>query len=105
NPGWPDFACSTASMARARMAFAMRSCSARVIIWFLVQFKGGGGIRGHGRGRRRSPPQALPRTRARVRARDRDSILLRLWRKLVAVQVRLWRVSRLRKHPHSAAAD
>src|SRR4051812_3335544 len=28
-PGWPDFACSTASMASARMAFAMRSCSAR----------------------------------------------------------------------------
>ena len=28
-PGWPDLACSTASMASARMAFAMRSCSAR----------------------------------------------------------------------------
>src|SRR5215218_4849834 len=28
-PGWPDFACSTASMASARIAFAIRSCSAR----------------------------------------------------------------------------
>ena len=28
-PGWPDFACSTASMASARMALAMRSCCAR----------------------------------------------------------------------------
>ncbi len=28
-PGWPDLACSTASMARARMALAMRSCWAR----------------------------------------------------------------------------
>ncbi len=30
-PGWPDFACSTASMARARIAFAMRSCWVRGI--------------------------------------------------------------------------
>src|SRR4029078_2676403 len=30
-PGCPDFACSTASIARARMAFAMRSWSARDI--------------------------------------------------------------------------
>src|SRR4051812_37910391 len=29
NPGCPDFACSTASIASARMAFAMRSCSPR----------------------------------------------------------------------------
>src|SRR5829696_4699629 len=28
-PGWPDFACSTASMASARIALAMRSWSAR----------------------------------------------------------------------------
>src|SRR5215470_16880004 len=29
SPGWPDFACSTASIASARIAFAMRSWSAR----------------------------------------------------------------------------
>ena len=31
SPGWPDFACSTASMASARMALAMRSCWVRGI--------------------------------------------------------------------------
>src|SRR4051794_9221576 len=29
SPGWPDFACSTASIASARMAFAMRSWAVR----------------------------------------------------------------------------